>query len=181
MSSPKPWSRLMAEFYALFSRNPKTNRLIVGLADPSPDHATLDIGCGPGAAVRVAAPRSRRSVGVDNSAAMLQVAARRSADLDNVEYHEGSAETLPFPDDSFDRAWTVQAFHHWDDQPKGIAEALRVLRPEGKLLIMETEGKGKHAITRPKADEAADALLAAGFSSAEVGEHDKYLVISGIK
>ena len=168
----------MAELYALFSRKPKTNKLIIEVADLSSELATLDIGCGPGAAVRGAAPLVSRSVGVDNSAAMLQVAARRSKEHSNVEYHDGSAEALPFPDDSFDRAWTVQAFHHWSDQAAGIVEAQRVLRPGGKLLIMETEGKGKHAMSRAKADEVVEGLVAAGFGSASIDKHDKYLVIT---
>ena len=170
----------MAELYGLFSRNPKTNKLIAEVADLSSELSTLDIGCGPGAAVRLAAPVVTKSVGIDNSAAMLQVAARRSKDHDNVEYHEGSAEALPFPDNSFDRAWTVQAFHHWSDQAAGIVEAQRVLSPGGKLLIMETEGKGKHAMSRSKADEVVEALAAAGFTSAAIDEHDKYLVISAV-
>lgn len=169
----------MAELYGLVWRNPKTNRIIVDAAELNSDFDILDIGCGPGAAVRRAAALVGRSVGVDNSEAVLRIAQRRSRDLPNVEYHEGSAEALPFPDDAFDRAWTVQAFHHWSDQGAGIAEALRVLRPAGRLLIMETEGKGKHAITRAKAHEAAERLVAAGFDSAGVDSHDKYLVIEG--
>ena len=59
--------------YSLLGRNPKSNRLVVDLAQPAPDHATLDVGCGPGAAVRAAAPLVRRAAGVDNSAAMSNV------------------------------------------------------------------------------------------------------------
>ena len=178
MAGTKPWSRVMAELYALFSRNPKTNRLIVEVADLSSELTTLDIGCGPGAAVRLAAPVVAKAVGVDNSAAMLGVAARRSKEHGNVEYHEGSAEALPFPDNSFDRAWTVQAFHHWSDQAAGIVEAQRVLRPGGKFLVMETEGKGKHAMSGTKADEVVEGLVAAGFSSATIDKRGKYLVIT---
>ncbi len=115
MTEARPWSSIKAETYALVGRNPRSNRLVVDLADPAPDHVTLDVGCGPGAAVRAVAPLVQRAVGIDNSAAMVRIATRRSR-APNAEYHVGSAKALPFPEATFDRMWTVHAFHHWSDQ-----------------------------------------------------------------
>ena len=178
MPDAKPWSRLKAEVYSLIGRNPKSNRLVVDLAEVAPDHATLDVGCGPGAAVRVAAPLVRRASGVDNSDAMVRIAARRSAEMPNVDFHVGSAEALPFDDATFDRLWTVHAFHHWSDQSAGLAEALRVLRPGGRLLVVERRSGGDHGLTAAGADRLAHTLIDAGFRDAHVAQHGKQMVIA---
>ncbi|MFQ5968535.1 MAG: class I SAM-dependent methyltransferase [Acidimicrobiia bacterium] len=178
MAEASPWSRIQAELYALFGRNPRSNRLVVELAEPAPDHVTLDVGCGPGAAVRAAAPLVRRAVGVDNSAAMVRIAARRSGDMTNVEYQVGSAEALPFAAATFDRVWTVHAFHHWSEQSAGIAEALRVLRPDGRFLVVEHHSRRSHGLTTPEAEALTERLIGAGFSDARVERHRKELVIT---
>ncbi len=178
MAHAKPWSTMVAELYSLVGRNPRSNRLVVDLAAPAPDHATLDVGCGPGAAVRAAAPLVRRAVGVDNSASMVRIATRRSKRLPNVEHRLGSAEALPFEAATFDRLWTVHAFHHWSVQSAGIAEAFRVLRPDGRLLIVERNSKGSHGLSAAKAEALCERLIDAGFRDAHVGQHRKQLVIT---
>ena len=178
MKEVNPWSRITAELYALFSRNPKSSRLVVELAELARDHVTLDVGCGPGAAVRMAAPLVRRAVGVDNSAAMVHIAARRSGDVTNVEYQVGSAEALPFAAASFDRVWTVHAFHHWSDQSVGITEALRVLRPGGRFLVVEQQSGRSHSLTTAEAEALTERLIGAGFSDARVSRQRKELVIT---
>lgn len=179
MVDANPWSRFRAEAYSLLSRNPKSNLLAVDLADPAPDHVTLDVGCGTGAAVRAAAAVVRRAAGVDNSVAMLRIAERRSRGVTNVEFHVASAESLPFPEVMVDRVWTVHAFHHWSDQSVGMAEALRVLRPGGRLLVVERRNRGQHGLTVGEADMLGERLVAAGFTAAEVEQHGQELVVSG--
>ena len=178
MADAGPWSRVKAEVYSLLGRNPKSNRLVVDLAAIAPGHVTLDVGCGPGAAVRAAAAAAKRAVGVDNSDAMIRIATRRSSGVANVEFRVGSAEGLPFPADTFDRLWTVHAFHHWADQEAGIAEALRVLRPDGRLLVVERLTSGEHGLTADGADALARRLVAAGFGDAAVEQHRKQLVVT---
>lgn len=178
MEKATPWSRIPAELYALFGRNPRSNRLVVDLALLAPDHVTLDVGCGPGAAVRAAAPLVRRAVGVDNSAAMVGIAARRSEDTTNVEYQLGSAEALPFAAATFDRVWTVHAFHHWSEPSTGIAEALRVLRPGGRFLVVENRSRRSHGLTTAEAEELSQRLIGAGFVDTRVEAHGRELVIT---
>jgi ubiquinone/menaquinone biosynthesis C-methylase UbiE len=180
MTDETPWSRIRSELYALIGRNPKSNRLVPSLAELDPSHTVLDIGCGPGAAVRAAAGSVARAVGVDRSEAMVQIARRRSRRFENVEFAVGGAEDLPFPDASFDRIWTIHSFHHWDDQSQGIAESLRVLRPAGRLLIVESETERVHGLSRAAAEALADELQSAGFAAASVSKPHKQLVVTGV-
>ncbi|MCZ7604670.1 MAG: methyltransferase domain-containing protein [Planctomycetota bacterium] len=86
----------------------------------------LEIGVGTG---RFAAPLGIQ-VGLDPSPRMLEYAARRG-----IEVHEGTAEELPFPDAGFDIALSVTTLCFVDDLPRMLAEAFRVLRPGGTLLL----------------------------------------------
>lgn len=181
MADDGPWSRLRSEIYSLVGRNPKSNRLLPSIADLEPSHAVLDIGCGPGAAVRAAAPTVASAVGLDRSQAMIEIARRRSRRFENVEFAVGGAEQLPFPDASFDRAWTIHSFHHWEDQRLGILESLRVLRPEGRLLIVESETTGAHGLDSNRAAELAERLRTLGFADAGVSKPHKQLVITGVR
>ncbi len=175
-----PWSRFKSEIYGLLGRNPRSNRMLVGAAGLEAEHVTLDIGCGPGAAVRAAAPLVARAIGVDRSAPMIDIARRRSGELPNVEFHVAAAESLPFEDDAIDVAWTVHAFHHWEDRDAGIAEALRIVRPGGRLLIVETETKRTHGLDRHAAEELAGRLRVAGFGEASVSKRQRQLVITAV-
>lgn len=179
MGDTAAWSRLKSEIYALFGRNPKSNRVVPSIADLDGSHAVLDIGCGPGVAVRAAAGSVVRAVGVDRSEAMIGIARRRSRQLSNVEFTVAGAEALPFPDSTFDRVWTIHAFHHWEHPDAGLSQMLRVLRPGGRFLIVESETKGAHGLTRTAADGVAERLEDVGFAAAHVSQHRKHLVITG--
>lgn len=96
----------------------------------------LDVACGTGAvtraAVEILAGRGR-ACGVDPSEGML-AEARKSV---TAEFHPGHAEALPFPDQSFDFLSMGYALRHVADLNRAFAEYHRVLRPEGRLLILE--------------------------------------------
>ena len=179
MSDIEQWSRFRAGLYSFLFRSPKSNRLIVELARLTPQDRTLDIGCGPGAAVRQAASLVTESVGVDPSPSMVEIARKRSSGFSNVAFEVGSAEDLPFDDATFTVAWTVSAFHHWADEAAGLAEARRILASGGRLLIMERGGFGKHALSDEAADELAADLRAAGFAEVSVAHHKKEVLVTG--
>ena len=181
MADTSPWSRLKSEIYSLFGRNPKSNRIVPSIADLESSHTILDIGCGPGAAVRAAAGSVRCAVGVDRSESMIAIADRRSEGFDNVQFTAAGAEDLPFPDETFDRVWTIHAFHHWEDREQGIAECLRVLRPGGRLLIVENETKGAHGLDDARASDLAQSLREAGFAEASVSRPHRQLVVTGVR
>jgi SAM-dependent methyltransferase len=71
-----------------------------------------------------------RCTGVDPSPQMLAAARRRT---DRVDFFQGRAETLDFPDASFDLVFSVDVIHHVADRPAFFRQALRVLRPGGRL------------------------------------------------
>ena len=78
-------------------------------------------------------------VGVDASAPMLGLAAKRCEGHDNVSFHEGDVTALPVPDAEFDRVLSVQVLEYVDDIPAALAELLRVLRPGGRVVIWDVD------------------------------------------
>ena len=110
----------------------------------APGERVLDIGSGPGMLVRQMAEAvgERGAVdAVDVSQSMLALAARRerSADAAPVEIAEADALALPFADASFDVAVSTQVYEYVEDLPSALAEVRRVLRPGGRLLVLDTD------------------------------------------
>jgi ubiquinone/menaquinone biosynthesis C-methylase UbiE len=174
----QPWSRFRAGLYSLLFRTPKTNRLVVDRAALSAADRALDIGCGPGAAVRMAAAIAEESVGVDRAQPMIDIARRRSRGLDNVRYEVGSAEALPFPGDAFTVVWAAHSFHHWENRREGLAEVARVLADGGRLLILEQDGK-KHGLNDADAASVQADMEELGFRDVRREKVDRQLLISG--
>lgn len=177
----QPWSRFRSKFYSLVFRAPKSNGLVVRLADLSPADRSLDIGCGPGAAVRMAAQActAGEAVGVDRAPAMIDIARRRSTDTGNARFEVGSAESLPFPDGSFTVVWTAHSFHHWENRHQGLAEMQRVLAEGGRALILEQDGK-KHGLTDSEAAAVMADMQTAGFRDVALQKVDEQVVVSGV-
>ena len=105
-----------------------------------PSHKWLDVATGAGFTAVAFAPLVADVTGLDVSAAMLQKARERaqSAGLANLVFETGSAESLPFPPDGFDGVVCRLAAHHFLSVPKFAAEAYRVLRPGGRLLVADS-------------------------------------------
>lgn len=175
MGDEQEWSKFKSTFYSWVYRNPKSNRILVEVAGLEPEDRTLDIGCGPGVAVRGAAAvvTDGRAVGVDRSPSMIDIAQKRAAALPNVEFAVGEAEDLPFPDDAFTVAWTAHAFHHWADPEAGLIEARRVLAPGGRLLIVESKTTGEHGFSLDRAMDVQFKLEELGFTDPSVEIHKK--------
>ena len=96
----------------------------------------LDVGCGTGRLLRAASvdwPEAQLW-GVDPAARMVTEAARLNP---KATFKLASAETLPFPDQSADIVLSSLSFHHWADQPKGLHEIARVLRPGGYFCLAD--------------------------------------------
>ena len=99
----------------------------------------LEIGCGVGAELNLLRERwpSVKLTGLDRSASHL--AAGRARLPKDIELVEGDATALPFPDRSFDRVITIWMLEHVPDPGTVIREALRVLKPGGKLVCTEVD------------------------------------------
>jgi arsenite methyltransferase len=121
----------------------KRRRAIVRTAlAAAPGERVLDVGCGPGfycAELLEDVTPSGAVVGVDGSAAMLALAARRCAGHDNVELREAEATSLPVDDASFDAALSVQVQEYVADVTTGLAELYRALRPGGRVLVFDID------------------------------------------
>lgn len=108
------------------------------------DEHVLDIGSGPGllACEMAGEVGHAGSVkGIDPSADMLAIAAQRErpAEAAPVEFAAGDADALPFADASFDAAVATQVYEYVADMPTALREAHRVLRPRGRLLVLDTD------------------------------------------
>jgi ubiquinone/menaquinone biosynthesis C-methylase UbiE len=118
------------------------------------DERILDLGCGRGAVLLLAAQHltTGRAVGVDlwrgvdqsgNSAEATQRNAVAEGVADRVELHTGDLRALPFEDNRFDVVVSSLAIHNISGRAgraKAIDEAVRVLRPGGRLLIADMRG-----------------------------------------
>lgn len=148
------------------------SRLVAAAAGLAPGDRVLDVGCGPGGAVREAARQGAVVTGVDPAPLMLRLGGYltglRLAHA--VTFLRGTAEHLPVPGSSVTVAWAVSSLHHWSDVPAGLRELHRVLEPGGRLIIAErrtrpgARGLAAHGFTEARAAEVAGAVRDAGFT-----------------
>ncbi len=105
-----------------------------------PGERVLDIGCGPGYLAQEMAEQVGPDgfvQGVDPSPSMLAIAAGRA--LPHMELSEGDALSLPARDAEFDAAVSTQVYEYVADIEGALREARRVLRPGGRLLVLDTD------------------------------------------
>jgi ubiquinone/menaquinone biosynthesis C-methylase UbiE len=98
----------------------------------------LDIGCGNGAFLRQLGPQLSEGAGVDASAGMLNIAETKAKEknLVNLTFNRISGPQLPFEDNRFDYVISVLSFRYLDWDPM-VHEMLRVLKPGGRILILD--------------------------------------------
>ena len=96
-----------------------------------------DLGCGTGAFLPVLAPHVQHVIGIDASDEMLGAARHRTSALGNVELRRGTLEALPLADGSLDAAVMVLVLHHLPAPVPALVEARRVLKPGGRLLVVD--------------------------------------------
>jgi ubiquinone/menaquinone biosynthesis C-methylase UbiE len=110
------------------------------IAAAIPAARVLDLGCGGGHVSFAVAPVVRDVIAYDLLAQMLEVVASAAKErgLDNLSVRQGSADKLDFPDASFDMVCTRFSVHHWRNVPRALREVLRVLKPGGRFIVMNS-------------------------------------------
>lgn len=117
----------------------EARRRFVAFVGPRPGDRVLDVATGPGFLALLFAEQVAEVIGVDITPAMLARAeANRAArQLTNVHFQEGDAEALAFPDASFDIVTCGSAFHHFNDPARVLAEMVRVVKPGGRVTLLD--------------------------------------------
>jgi SAM-dependent methyltransferase len=155
----------------------------LGHLEIRPTDRVLDIGCGGGMAVALAAQAASDGfvAGVDYSDEMVRQASRRnrsSVRSGRVKIEQGDVARLPYDDGSFDKVIAVETFFFWPDPPANLSELHRVMKTGGRVAIvmdtsLESEDGQKHAENAStmnmrlySGDQLVDLLRGAGFSEA---------------
>ncbi|MFC0625857.1 class I SAM-dependent methyltransferase [Kribbella deserti] len=156
---------LLYEFTATvfsFGRRKAAYDRLAELCEAETGEKVLDVGCGTGYLTRrlkAAVGPGGAVTGVDPSRPMLEYAVRH---VPTCYFQEASAQALPFAEGSFDLVASSLAIHHVPpgQQPEAFRELRRVLRPGGRVVIMELHGSSHgHAV-----DDLPGQLEAAGFT-----------------
>ena len=110
--------------------------------NPQDGEQIVDVGCGPGLLAHelaAAVGTKGRIIGVDSSAPMIELAENRCAQLSNVEFVESDVTDLAIADASADVVTCIQVLLYVADVEKALDEMSRVLKPGGRVIIMETD------------------------------------------
>jgi arsenite methyltransferase len=133
-------SRMLEETYTTDDVVAQRGRVLELLA-LQPAERVLDVGVGPGLLAleaRQAVGPTGRVCGIDPSPSMLAIARRRAGEA-GVELAEGTATAIPYDDASFDVGVSTQVLEYVADVPAALAELHRVVRPGGRVLLLDTD------------------------------------------
>ena len=130
-SSSGQWDKLRDELFgADFAY-----RAIAGLLDDT--WTVADLGCGTGAMAAILAPHVTKVIGIDASDEMLDSARERHGAFTNIDWKRGTLESLPVASQTVDAATIMLVLHHLPSPAVALAEAGRILKPGGRVLIVD--------------------------------------------
>jgi arsenite methyltransferase len=194
---PHGWfgSMIMGPFMNRINR--KITDRTLELLDVLPEHRVLEIGFGGGVALAQLVKRltSGKAAGADISEEMIRDAEakfEREIARGKVEIVRGDACHLPFPDSSFDRAFTVNTIYFWSDTEQGFLEIRRVLKKGGIAALglrskekMQVRALTQHNFRLFSPEEVVTGMRRAGFREIRVDHRDRdrvydQVVVTGI-
>lgn len=140
--SGEAYDRFMGRYSSPLARG------LVDALDLAPDARALDVGCGPGALTAVLVDRlgAERVTAIDPSPPFVEACRARHP---GVDVRQGTADALPFADDSFDVAAANLVVHFMPDPVAGLAQMARVTRPGGRLAVTVWDLAGARAPMAP--------------------------------
>ena len=131
------------ELAGKFGRQYVPGRSWQGLAETLlmllPPLVIADLGAGEGTVSQLLARRARRVIAVDNAEKMVEFGSNlaRRHGVKNLEYRLGDLERLPIADGEADVAFFSQSLHHAQHPPCALAEAHRILKPCGRVIVLD--------------------------------------------
>ncbi len=136
------------EIRALHAPEEKVEAAMLALLGPGPFGLIADLGTGTGRVLELVAPRAKRIIGYDINRNMLSYARAKLADrgITHAQLRHGDIFNIDVPEASADAVIIHQVLHFLDDPGKAIAEAARIIRPGGRLVIADFAPHGLEAL-----------------------------------
>jgi ubiquinone/menaquinone biosynthesis C-methylase UbiE/DNA-binding HxlR family transcriptional regulator len=131
------------ELAGKFGRHYVPGRSWEGLAETlltlMPALVIADLGAGEGTFSQLLARRAKKVIAIDNAEKMVEYGAAlaRKHDVKNLEYRLGDIENIPIKNDAVDLAFFSQALHHATHPERAVAEAFRIVKPGGRIVILD--------------------------------------------
>jgi ArsR family transcriptional regulator len=131
------------ELAGKFGRHYVPGRSWKGLAETllalMPPMVIADLGAGEGTFSQLLARRARKVIAIDNSEKMVEYGRElaRKHGVKNLEYRKGDLESVPIRDATVDLAFFSQALHHAPHPERAVAEASRILKPGGRIVVLD--------------------------------------------
>lgn len=136
------WLTPVYDLVARLMGDSKLKQRLLELSEIKPGQRVLDVGCGTGTFLAMAKEREPGAelFGIDGDPNILQIAGSKLERKHlNIQLDQGMAYKLPYADGYFDRVVSSLVFHHLttENKHRSFAEVLRVLRPEGSMVILD--------------------------------------------